>query len=538
MYNTHMENTYLYIRFSHEKQDKGSSRDRQLLLAKAYCSTLIEDKAHIYFDSGKSAFSGANTADGSELKRFTDAVRSGAVPKGSTLLVEDLDRLSRADMWDASDQFRDLLARGITIVTTRDGRSYKDSLPIADALTTLIKQDLANKESAGKSDRVGKSYVTRYAQARAGIKVKVLLPSWLEWTSPTTPYKVKEAEAATVVEIFEMAAAGKSYAVIAKELNQRGVKPFRGKKEGKLWITASLFALVKSTAVLGTYSPNDGGPPIPDYFPAIVDNALFEAAQGARAERKRDKVTTSADKVNVWGKVGVCGWCKRPMHCLPKGRMQQRYLVCSGKAGGKCEAKNVSAAASEAVFLEVVLNAVNADYFETDRRQEQQEIRTLAGQIDAVQVRRAKLVALLDTDPMPEVVVAMKRAKAEIDTLEAAKLEIEQRVAGGSSLERSRAALMAKIDLVSPEGRTEANMLLRRLKIKVEIVRGEGRVTYSVRQDGDKVLYVLHRAGEEVPVTVPYSQATAERMHERGELEELGYNVSLNDLIARKSSGS
>lgn len=85
-----MQNTYLYIRFSDDKQAQGTSYVRQLQYARDYCPTLIEDRTHIFFDSGKSAYSGANIANGGELRRFYDAVADGSIPKGSTLLVEDL----------------------------------------------------------------------------------------------------------------------------------------------------------------------------------------------------------------------------------------------------------------------------------------------------------------------------------------------------------------------------------------------------------------------------------------------------------------
>ena len=171
-----MENVYAYIRFSDDKQAQGSSYERQLGLAREYCPTLIEDKAHIFFDAGKSAFTGANVSEGGELKRFYDGVASGDIPHGSTLLVEDLDRLSRAGMWKASDKLRELTENGITVVTLRDKHPYTGKLSLSSSLTALIKQELAHEESAKKSGRVADSYVKRYAKARSGKKVKVLLP--------------------------------------------------------------------------------------------------------------------------------------------------------------------------------------------------------------------------------------------------------------------------------------------------------------------------------------------------------------------------
>jgi DNA invertase Pin-like site-specific DNA recombinase len=528
MYNTHMKNIYLYIRYSTDAQSQGSSYERQLGLAREYCPTLIEDKEHVFYDSGKSAYKGEQLEAGGELRRFYDAVKSGIVPKGSTLLVEDLDRMSRAGMWKASDKLRELTENGIAVVTLRDRKRYEGVLKVSDALMSLIKQDLANEESVKKGGRVANSYVQRYAQARSGLKVKVLLPSWLEWTGPNSEYRVKEDEANTVRHIFKMAAEGHSYAVIAKDLNRRGVKPFRGKAEGKLWITASLLAIVKGHAVVGTYSPRDGGEPIEGYFPTIVDRAMFDAAQGARAERKRDKVTVSAARINVWGKVGVCGLCQRSMYCLPKGRGGQLYLVCSGKMGGDCHAKNIRADRSEVAFREVLLNAVNVDYFTADKRNDEMELRQMEGQIDTVRQRKGKLVDMLEKDPLPELVTAIKKANAEMRALEEAKAEVLQRVARDTSVERSRATLMKKIDLSGTAARMEANALLRRLAITTEIVRHEEQINYIVKQAGKQVLALYDKDGEVVAVS--YSQETAERMHDRGEMSEPEHNVSTDFL--------
>lgn len=288
--------------------------------------------------------------------------------------------------------------------------------------------------------------------------------------------------------------------------------------------------MVKGEAVLGTYAPKDGGAPIENYFPAIVDKALFDAAQGARAERKRDHVPTSADRINLWGKIGVCGKCGRPMHCVPKGRNDKLYLLCSGKMGGVCDSMNIKAGRAKEVFKEVLINVVNADYFTGDNSQQgAMELRQLEGRIDAVQQRRDKLVAMLDIDPTPEVAAAIKRAKAELATLGDDKAAIEQRTFTETNIERSRAALMAKIDLEGKDARMEANALLRRLKVTTEIVRYEEQINYIVKQDGEKILAVYDR-GSEVEA-LSFSQDTAERMHERGETPELAYNVSLSDLV-------
>ena len=511
-----MENIYLYIRYSTEKQEQGSSYDRQLSMARQQYPSLIEDKAHVYFDKGKSAYKGEHLEDGGELKRFYDAVEAGVVPKGSTLLVEDLDRLSRDGMWKASDKLRELTENGIAVVTLRDGKRYEGVLKISDALTSLIKQELAHEESVKKSGRVADSYVKRYAAARAGKKVKVLLPSWLEWVGDYEPYKVKEAEAVVVREIFDLAAAGHSYAAIAKVLNQRGTKPFRSKDgDDKVWITASLFALIKNEAVLGTYKPKDGGPPIPDYFPPILEKQVFDMANGARSERKRGKDTRTGALYNLWTKVGVCAHCGRTLHMLPKSKHGTLYLVCSGKTVGACTAKNIRADKAEFGFREVLLNAVSADYLLGDNRDDQMKTRELEGKLDAVQQRRTKLLKLLNVDPMAELVAALKQANSERDALNEQKAELDQATAQRENLSRSREALLAKIDLTDKPARIEANSVLRRLKISVEVERVDPQIVYTVKQAGERIL-LGYQVGEKV-MMLTYTKETAIRAHELGD---------------------
>lgn len=526
-----MNDTYLYIRFSDDKQASGSSYDRQLRYARQYCPTLLEDSDHIYFDSGKSAYSGANLAEGGELKRFYDAVASGTVPKGSTLLVEDLDRLSRDGMWKASDKLRELTDSGIVVVTLRDQKKYSGTLTLSDALTSLIKQELAHEESAKKSRRVADSYLNRYKQARTGVKVKVLLPSWIRWIS-ATEYALKGDETATVQRIFRMAAAGETYGTIVRALNEDGVPPFRGAEKGKLWITASVFGIIKNKAAIGIYTPRDGGEPIESYFPAAVTKEVFDAAQGARAERKAEKITRESAAVNLWSKVAHCGTCGRLMHFLPKGRDNQRYLVCSGKASFACTSLNLNAERAELAFKELLVNVVNADYFNGGNGKDAvHQIRQLAGQLVERQNHKAKLVALLDDDPLPELVASIKRANQAIGELEKQKADFERSVSQAAQTAASKAALMEKVDLVSREGRKEANALLRRLKIKVVAKRSVAKVSYQVFQANRRLLE-LYATDTEV-IAVPYSQEVAKRMHDQGETDELAYSVSLDDAISK-----
>jgi DNA invertase Pin-like site-specific DNA recombinase len=53
-------------------------------------------------DAGLSAFDGSNITRG-KLGRFLDDVQAGRIPRGSSLIVESLDRLSRQGIIESTD---------------------------------------------------------------------------------------------------------------------------------------------------------------------------------------------------------------------------------------------------------------------------------------------------------------------------------------------------------------------------------------------------------------------------------------------------
>jgi len=93
---------YSYIRFSSPEQAKGTSYERQLNFAKNFAEkrgwTL--DEKLCMFDEGLSGFHQDHTVKG-HLGVFLRAVQGGKIEKPSALLVENLDRLSRAAIPDA-----------------------------------------------------------------------------------------------------------------------------------------------------------------------------------------------------------------------------------------------------------------------------------------------------------------------------------------------------------------------------------------------------------------------------------------------------
>ena len=112
---------YSYIRFSTSEQLKGSSLKRQLGLAREYAHTnkLELDESLTLHDLGISAYKGKHRTEGA-LGEFLSLVNSKKIPKGSILIVESLDRLSREQVLDALNLFLNIIREGIKIVTLMD----------------------------------------------------------------------------------------------------------------------------------------------------------------------------------------------------------------------------------------------------------------------------------------------------------------------------------------------------------------------------------------------------------------------------------
>jgi hypothetical protein len=145
-----------------------------------------------------------------------------------------------------------------------------------------------HSESAMKSERNGKAWAERKRRARAGGILTRRLPAWIEERGGklvTIPER-----AAGVKRIFALATAGYGAAGIVRRLTQEGVTPFGSSGH---WTRTYVALILTDRRVLGELQPRrhpDGkpdGPAIPGYFPAVVNEREWHAAQGVAARVRR-----------------------------------------------------------------------------------------------------------------------------------------------------------------------------------------------------------------------------------------------------------
>lgn len=168
---------------------------------------------------------GPSHAKEGALRSFLDAIEYNLVPRGSVLLIESLDRLSRDRILTAQALFLRVLEAGITVVTLSDQRSYSlDSLnqnPL-DLIISLVSMMRANEESEMKSRRIRAAFDAK----RAALDTKPWssrCPGWLRLHRPSSTFIVVEERADIVRGIYRKALAGVGHQTIARDLNESQV---------------------------------------------------------------------------------------------------------------------------------------------------------------------------------------------------------------------------------------------------------------------------------------------------------------------------
>jgi DNA invertase Pin-like site-specific DNA recombinase len=405
---------------STDLQLKGDSRRRQLEASRAYAESeglALADDAQLE-DIGISAYRGANARDGA-LGQFLAAVRSGSVERGSYLIVESLDRLSREEILPAHTLFLSIVQAGINLVTLTDRRVYRGKTTnLVDMITSLVIMERAHDESKTKSMRVGAAWKNKRSKAVAGQPMTARCPAWLRLSADRKSYQVIPERVELIREIFADTAAGIGMFSIATRLNKAGVPAFVGQKG---WHRSYVAKTLENRAVLGEFQPHvkvegrriPDGEPIAGYFPAIISETLFFQAQHSKSQRSMGG-TGSGRKgpgyANLFTGIARCAYCKSTMAFENKGIGSRggTYLVCGNAQRGKgCRATRWRYQDFEASFLAFVEeldleSIVNASDDAEKRKTLEDELASIRGELTSVSTLMESTYAVLRAGGPPE----------------------------------------------------------------------------------------------------------------------------------------
>ncbi|SIR28154.1 recombinase family protein [Bosea sp. TND4EK4] len=321
----------LYVRLSSEEQAQGHGQERQVEGLRAWCRAEGVVADVILQDIGFSAYVGAHIRKG-QLGQLIAAIEADRIFPGSMLVMENLDRLSRQDPFDALAVFTTILSKGITIATVSDRMRYSREGSGIQRMMTIIAGTMtfgrSNNESEVKSERVSKAWQKKIALARAtGAPHGKRCPAWIYLKDGA--YDLNTDRAEVVRWIFAQAIAGRGRRQIAEELNEREppwTKPSKGNPT-PAWTDSYIQKILTGCEAYGEYRPSIAPKgsrkiwlePIPDYYPAAVDRATAMQARAAAALRQGSGGRKGAFK-NLLQGICVCSYCGKGMTLEDKGR--------------------------------------------------------------------------------------------------------------------------------------------------------------------------------------------------------------------------
>lgn len=491
---------YSYIRWSSEKQRSGDSQRRQTEAARKWAAAhgLELDETTNYTDAGVSAFQGANAETG-RLGEFKQAVDDGIVPRGSYLLVESLDRISRRKARHAVRALEDICDAGVNVVTLSDRRVYSsdtlDDDPTAFMYAVMVAMR-AHEESATKSKRVRAARERNRQQAASGEKTTRKAPAWLTLSDDRQQFIVDEDKAATIRKIYGMYDKGHGQSAIARALNEEGTPSFGGRAWNKTYIGK----LLRSKATIGTLEqykhrePGSDGPrtekvgEVADYYPAVVEADLAGRvhlrAKGVQPKGRHANRETK----NLFAGVGRCPHCAGAMVRVSNSqRAGGDRLVClRGRTGG-CSGKSAT--------LRHLVDAVREDVAYL------MAVDEMGGTAEALAVQQAELDRDLAARRVRELSEQIAEDPSLVPTLRGPLTSAQERLSAAE--DRLRWALDASEVAMGPAWRIEAerfekamteeevdvpsaNQALRRLADHVEVDIEAKRLRFVWRNGAEK----------------------------------------------------
>ena len=317
-------------------------------------------KGLIYEDRGKSAYTAANFKRG-ELGALINDIENGKIEKGDLIVIELIDRFSRANVDFVRSQFQRIIDAGVKIAITKWNLVFEENMESVSSVTGRILLEigmyLAYQESSQKSSRIKAS---RKLLEDSGRKSIAKPPFWLARNSDLKSYTIIEENAEIIRKIFDLKL-NFNYGPqkIIKSLGDLDIYRYSFDENGNLIKTtknsplseSSINAYIRNTNVIGKL---DGK----DYYPRIIDDRTFYAVQ------KRTRENTGGvgeifrnvfvgvgkcgclirkENENGCGSLAKCGYIMAFSSRKVKNPTKGMYLKCNRKRKStKCDSENIN----------------------------------------------------------------------------------------------------------------------------------------------------------------------------------------------------
>lgn len=370
---------YSYKRFSSPKQSRGDSMRRQTEFEQRVVKEmdLVLDDSLTLSDTGVSAFRGKNAKFGA-LAEFMKLVDAGKVADGSVLIVENIDRLSRENVFDAFNLFSRIIGAGVTLVTAEPYDVYDKAGVqgnVAKLMVPLVYMMRAHDESKTKSERIHQAWGQRRKRAAEGGAVLTeRCPAWLRVVGGC--YQIIEPRAKVIRGIFKDVRGGLGAGRVVRKLVEKKVPPFG---RSGAWTYSYVRKLLTWPAVCGDlqlYVQRGGGKSpegavVPDYYPAVVSRDDYDAARAVMAGRRNTEGRPSRGEENLftgllWHAGDRCRMVMRSHNAPGKRTVYVRSGEC-GRGKGARDGRQFPYARLEAGVLAALRELRAEDVAATDR---------------------------------------------------------------------------------------------------------------------------------------------------------------------------
>jgi DNA invertase Pin-like site-specific DNA recombinase len=493
---------YSLLRFSTPEQARGDSWRRQTDGAKRWSEEkkVPLDTSLWLFDPAVSAYTGIHRSnpDRHALAAFLKLVEDEKVPRGSYLILENLDRLTREHVRAGLMLCLGLIENGIRLVQLSPTEMIYDEKSDEMALMLMIVElSRGHRESKMKSERVGKAWREKKLRA-AEEPLTERLPAWIELRGGKLVLVPDKAE--TVRHVFRLARDGYGIGTITAKLNRDGVKPL-GKfeiKEGRKrsafashWARSYVNKILHNRVVLGEYQPHTGrgrnrkpdGDPVPGYYPAVLTEQDWFAAHAGLAQRKLKPGRPAKAGVNVFQGLLRDARDGSSLQHVDKGKKGGgRVLLSANAINGLLGSRAVSFpfVTFERAVLSMLAEVDPADVLSQDDKPD--EVAILSGQLAAVEAKIGEVAGELLNGSVAALAKVLRQLEAQKEELETQLAETRQRAAAPvDEAWREAKDLLAVLDNAEDpdDARTRLRGLLRRIvsEIRVLVVpRGRDRL--------------------------------------------------------------
>ena len=246
---------------------------------------------------------------------------------------------------------------------------------------------------------------------------------------------------------------------------------------------SSLDKVLNNRAVLGEYQPwsvqvddtgvrQKSGEPIPNYYPAAIDESMFYQAQDAIRGRRVSGASKQSANFNVWQGVARCTLCSGAMHMINKGKAPKGnvYLQCYQARKGLCAGKVTRLDASEMVFKELLTMLDSLSLIHDDSGKIGTELVVVGARLEEQRGELTEVAARLGVKYSGTLADLADNIEERISELEEQREALQAALAAEKTIDKHE--FLRKLDLVSYEGRNRANMLLKKLEVLVYIGKG------------------------------------------------------------------